>query len=469
MSGTENLTTMFTDIVGFTAKTARMSRERHRAMLADHDRVLLPVVRKFGGRRVKSVGDGMLLVFRSPTDAVKCAMAIHDALYLYNRGRTGDDTIQVRAALNSGEVQVERGDIFGESVNVAARLEGVTPAGEVYLTQSVHLAMNRAEVPCEPVGTETFKGVDEPVEIYRVPRRGEGAPFGTLPQPQHGEHESAADPARASRGFRPALWVGALLAAVVGVVAVLGYLGYRDASEDETMLRQEALDALEENDISTATALAEVHIKANPDDANALLLMGHVQMAGDKVADGVDSYRRALETDPTLAVDPVLIENLLGAVTRVETIGPLVEDYPVPALIDGLAELTARGTRPQSDAATALLERLGRDDRVDRLSRVLAELDGAEECEDRLALIRRLRELGDRRALPRLRELEQASVVDKVRYLCYRVELRDTIAMLSGESVPPDDGNRLGRLLDRIKTAAEQPPPDVSGDNADRK
>ncbi len=120
----------------------------------------------------------MLLVFRSPTDAVKCAMAIHDALYLYNHGKSGDDTIQVRAALNSGEVQVERGDVFGESVNVASRLEGVTPGGEVYLTQSVHLAMNRAEVVCEPVGTQSFKGVDEPIEIYRVPRQAQGAPFG---------------------------------------------------------------------------------------------------------------------------------------------------------------------------------------------------------------------------------------------------------------------------------------------------
>ena len=67
---TENLAIVFTDIVGYTARTSRQTREENARLLAEHDRLLLPIVRAFGGRRVKSIGDALLLTFRSPTDSV---------------------------------------------------------------------------------------------------------------------------------------------------------------------------------------------------------------------------------------------------------------------------------------------------------------------------------------------------------------------------------------------------------------
>jgi class 3 adenylate cyclase len=171
---TENLAVMFTDIQGFTATTARQTHAENELLLRRHDALLGPVVRAFGGRRVKTIGDAWLVVFRSPTSSVLCGMAVQDRLWDYNRRVEEADRIRVRVAVNLGEVRVSRtigaSDVFGEPVNVASRVEGQAEAGEVLFTEAVYLAMNRAEVPAEEVGYRTLKGVPEAVRLYRAGR-----------------------------------------------------------------------------------------------------------------------------------------------------------------------------------------------------------------------------------------------------------------------------------------------------------
>src|SRR3990172_5032169 len=127
---TENLAILMTDIVGFTEATVHQSRSDMEAMLATHNRVLLPIVRRYRGRHIKSIGDALLLAFRSPTDAMLCAMAMQDALYEYNRSMPKDRRIHIRIGASLGEVRVTRNDIFGEPVNLTNRVAGVTPADE---------------------------------------------------------------------------------------------------------------------------------------------------------------------------------------------------------------------------------------------------------------------------------------------------------------------------------------------------
>ena len=96
---TRNLAVMFTDIKGFTEKTSRQTRQENALMLARHDALLLPVVRGFGGRRVKTIGDAFLVVFESPTASVLCGMALQDRLWDYNRRVPAEDRIDVRVAI----------------------------------------------------------------------------------------------------------------------------------------------------------------------------------------------------------------------------------------------------------------------------------------------------------------------------------------------------------------------------------
>ncbi|MDP2341000.1 MAG: protein kinase [Deltaproteobacteria bacterium] len=177
---TETLTVMFTDIAGYTLRTGQQSRNEAARWLALHDGLLLPVVRAFRGTLVKTIGDALLVTFRSPTDAVLCGMAIQDRLFQHNQVASEADRIEVRVAISAGEVRMQRGDIFGEPVNLAARLEGLGERGEVLFTDAVHATMNTAEVPVSPRGTHTFKGISRSVAVFAaLPSTTPGAlPFG---------------------------------------------------------------------------------------------------------------------------------------------------------------------------------------------------------------------------------------------------------------------------------------------------
>jgi class 3 adenylate cyclase len=169
MARLENLAIMFVDMAGFAERTARQTREQNKTLLRDFAGLLIPLIARFGGRHVKSIGDALLVAFRSPTDSVRCGMAMHDAIVAYNNERRSHDPIQIRVALNVGEVRLEPDDVFGEAVNIAARVEELTPPGEIYLTGVVYLSMNKAEVPAEHIGERMLKGVPEPVRLFRVP------------------------------------------------------------------------------------------------------------------------------------------------------------------------------------------------------------------------------------------------------------------------------------------------------------
>ncbi|MDD5090518.1 MAG: adenylate/guanylate cyclase domain-containing protein [Candidatus Wallbacteria bacterium] len=165
---TQNLTIMFTDIKGFTQRTSGASREGLHDLLSRHEKLLTPVVKKFGGRIVKTIGDAFLVVFESPTNAVLSGILIQEALRDYNISMPENERIMVRISLNSGEVELRDGDVFGEAVNIAARIEGITEANEIYFTESVYLAMNKSEVPSSEVGYRLLKGIPHEIKVYRV-------------------------------------------------------------------------------------------------------------------------------------------------------------------------------------------------------------------------------------------------------------------------------------------------------------
>ncbi|MFH2202639.1 MAG: adenylate/guanylate cyclase domain-containing protein, partial [Elusimicrobiota bacterium] len=164
----QNLTILLTDIKGFTEKTSHKSRADILTMLENHKEIVLPVLEGKGGRLVKTIGDAFLMVFESPTDAVLAGMAVQEALAVFNKDKKGDDRIDVRIAINTGEVTLSDDDIFGDPVNITARIEGIAEAGEVFFTEAVYLAMNKQEVPSSEVGLLQLKGIPEKVRVYKV-------------------------------------------------------------------------------------------------------------------------------------------------------------------------------------------------------------------------------------------------------------------------------------------------------------
>lgn len=178
---TANLAIVFTDIKGFTGRTSQQTLEENERLLKTHNDLLAPIFRAFNGRIVKTIGDAFMVTFESPTGAVMSGLAIQDALWRHNRDASEGDQLNVRVAINVGEVRLEGNDVFGEPVNIAARVEGLADAGEVTFTEAVYLSMNRAEVSAEELGRFELKGIPEPVRLFRatkVTSSPDAAPYG---------------------------------------------------------------------------------------------------------------------------------------------------------------------------------------------------------------------------------------------------------------------------------------------------
>jgi serine/threonine protein kinase len=174
---TANLAVMVTDIAGYAERTGQQSREEAARWLKLHEQLLSPVFKGFRGKVVKTIGDAFLVTFGSPTDAVLCGMAIQDRLWFHNQTARAEEQIRVCVAISAGEVRLHKGDIFGEAVNLAARVETLAKPGDVLLTDAVYATMNTAEASLELRGEHTFKGINRAVSVYTaVPEGLEGQP-----------------------------------------------------------------------------------------------------------------------------------------------------------------------------------------------------------------------------------------------------------------------------------------------------
>jgi len=135
----------------------------HRAELID------PAIAKNGGNIIKTTGDGMLVEFRSVCDAVSCAMEVQQRMGRRNSDVPEERRIQFRIGINLGDIIFDDGDIYGDGVNVAARLEQLAEAGGICVTQSVYdQVRDRVSANFERLGPKSLKNISRPMEVWRV-------------------------------------------------------------------------------------------------------------------------------------------------------------------------------------------------------------------------------------------------------------------------------------------------------------
>lgn len=154
------LTIVFTDLEGFTSYTSTHGDEAAIALLAEHNRVVGPIVRSWGGRLVKRLGDGLMLSFADPHYAVRAAVELVAA---------PPDDLRLRAGVHTGPVVATKDDLLGHAVNVAARITDVAKGGQVMVSQEVLDAAGEiAEVRLSKPARKRLKGVREQISVYRV-------------------------------------------------------------------------------------------------------------------------------------------------------------------------------------------------------------------------------------------------------------------------------------------------------------
>jgi TolB-like protein/class 3 adenylate cyclase/tetratricopeptide (TPR) repeat protein len=128
-----------------------------------------PMVAEYRGRFVKLMGDGALVEFASAVDAVECAVAIQNGVAERQAVEPEDRRIQFRIGINVGDIIVEDGDMLGDGVNVAARLEGLAEPGGICVARNVHNQIKaKLALPFEAMGQHRVKNIAEPVEVWRV-------------------------------------------------------------------------------------------------------------------------------------------------------------------------------------------------------------------------------------------------------------------------------------------------------------
>src|SRR4051794_13267101 len=135
--------------------------------------VFNPLVGEHGGRIVKLMGDGALVEFASVVDAVNCAVGIQERLPQFNEARDGGPQVKLRIGVNLGDVIIEGDDLFGDGVNVAARLQETAEPGEVVLSATAwEHAGGRIAAKFEDGGERVLKNIAKPVRIFRWPAKG---------------------------------------------------------------------------------------------------------------------------------------------------------------------------------------------------------------------------------------------------------------------------------------------------------
>jgi adenylate cyclase len=164
---------MFTDVVGYTALSQRDESLALR-LLKKHRDIVRPVFAQYGGREIKTMGDAFLIEFDSALDATMCGVDVQKALHQYNE-RAGKK-ILVRIGIHVGDVVHQDGDVYGDAVNIAERIETLAEGGEVCISEQVFAQVrNKLSHPMVKLESQNLKNITFPIDVYKVvlPWKGE--------------------------------------------------------------------------------------------------------------------------------------------------------------------------------------------------------------------------------------------------------------------------------------------------------
>ena len=161
------LTILFTDMTGSTPLTQRLGDAKAQEVVRAHNDIVRRALRSHGGREIKHTGDGIMGSFASATRAVECAIDIQRMVAAL--GEPGPDAhLKLKVALNAGEPVAEEGDLYGTSVQVAARIRDLAAPGQILVTEVVRGLTAGKGFLISDTGEHTLKGFEEPVRVYEV-------------------------------------------------------------------------------------------------------------------------------------------------------------------------------------------------------------------------------------------------------------------------------------------------------------
>jgi adenylate cyclase len=160
---------LMADAVGYSRLMGADEEGTHTRLQAHLHDLLYPGIEQHSGRIIRAAGDGLLVEFASAVNAMRCAIAIQRGMMIRSADVPDDDRIEFRIGINVGDIITEGGDIFGEGVNVAARLEALCEPGGICVSGRVREdTQDNLDVAFEDIGEQKLKNIARPVRVYRV-------------------------------------------------------------------------------------------------------------------------------------------------------------------------------------------------------------------------------------------------------------------------------------------------------------
>jgi TolB-like protein len=172
------------DVVGYSRLMGEDEEGTHAALTALRREVSDPSIAEHRGRIVKTTGDGLLVEFASVVDAVRCAVRLQRQMALRNDGAAKERCIEFRIGINLGDIIIDDHDIYGDGVNVAARLEALAEPGGICVSRVVRdQVRDKLNVTFEDLGEQRVKNIARPIHAYRIPIAENTAAKTPLPLP----------------------------------------------------------------------------------------------------------------------------------------------------------------------------------------------------------------------------------------------------------------------------------------------
>ena len=245
---------MFTDMVGYSALAQRDDKVALE-LLEEHRRLLREIFPRFHGTEIKTIGDAFLVEFGSALEAAQCAIEIQRTLAKRNHDVTSDRRIELKIGIHIGDVMHRDGDVYGDGVNIASRIEALAGAGGICVSMDVERQIRNAlEARFEKFGTADLKNIKLPMDLFRI----------VLPW----ESGTKAAPAAANVSKKSPVYIGA---AILAALALLGGGWW--------LVEHSRRD---HNNRATESAKALPATPAKAPDQNSVAVLPFVNMSDDK-------------------------------------------------------------------------------------------------------------------------------------------------------------------------------------------
>ncbi|MCP4648523.1 MAG: tetratricopeptide repeat protein [PVC group bacterium] len=281
----KTLTILFADVQGYTLRTGRQTRSQNEIFVKEIRSFVEKHAREKGGTFVKAMGDGFLLTFESPTDAVACGQQMQKQIEQRNANILSQDNfIRFRIGISTGEVTVDdHEDVYGDAVNIAARIQSFAGPNDVYISETTYLAMNKSEINAMDLGPQRFKNVVQEVRVYKVMDHLQKTIQQTLTK----------KPAKKSR-FITIFIIANLILMLLFFAKdkILKVIKEFDAEK----IRIETF--LQTGDYESAIRLAEAKLEESPENIGICLLASEASLNLKDYEQAEKYINRALELDP---------------------------------------------------------------------------------------------------------------------------------------------------------------------------